>query len=100
MRGTAALAVHDRSGVEPLEANVATFREALTRERHTLKRALTPRLFAGIGTAYSDEILHRARLSPTRLTTQLGDDEIATLWRATRDTLTDWLARLQRETGG
>src|SRR5207245_420457 len=76
------------------------FRAVLTRESHTLKRALTdPRLFDGIGNAYSDEILHAARLSPLRLTSQLGDDEIERLRRATRETLTRWTERLQTETG-
>src|SRR5262245_61200522 len=100
VRGAAGLAAHDRGGVEPLEADLATFRGALVRENHTLKRALTdPRLLSGIGNAYSDEILHRARLSPTRLTQQLRDEEIATLWQATRTTLGEWVARLRRETG-
>jgi formamidopyrimidine-DNA glycosylase len=100
VRGEAALAAHDPGGVEPLEADLASFRAALTRESHTLKRTLTdPRLFSGIGNAYSDEILHRARLSPTRLTRQLGDADIAALWRATRDTLREWVEQLRREAG-
>src|SRR5262245_9331511 len=98
--GAAALAAHDPGGIEPLEADVAAFGSALTRENHTLKRALTdPHLLAGIGNAYSDEILHRARLSPTRLTRQLRAEEIGTLWQATRDTLHEWIERLRRETG-
>ena len=73
---------------------------ALARENHTLKRALTdPRLFDGIGNAYSDEILHRARLSPVQLTRRLAEDEIERLFRATREVLADWIARLRRETG-
>ena len=76
------------------------FREALRRENHTLKRALTdPRLFSGIGNAYSDEILHRARLSPSRLTSRLGEEEIDRLHRATRDTLQEWTERLREEAG-
>jgi formamidopyrimidine-DNA glycosylase len=90
----------ERGGLEVLTADLASFAARLTSENHTLKRALTdPRLFSGIGNAYSDEILHRARLSPMSLTSRLGQDDIATLYRATRDTLTDWINRLSRETG-
>jgi formamidopyrimidine-DNA glycosylase len=100
VRGAAALAAHDPGGLDVLNAPLAEFRAALTRESHTLKRALTdPRLFAGIGNAYSDEILHAARLSPLRLTTQLGDAEVERLFRATRETLTDWIERLRAATG-
>ncbi len=100
VRGAGALAALHAGGLEPMDADLPAFRAALTRERHTLKRALTdPRLLSGIGNAYSDEILHRARLSPVRLTHQMTDDEIERLWRATRDTLADWTARLRRETG-
>jgi formamidopyrimidine-DNA glycosylase len=89
-----------RGGLEVLEADLAGFTERLTSENHTLKRALTdPRLFSGIGNAYSDEILHRARLSPLALTSRLTKDEIATLYQATRVTLQDWIDRLSRETG-
>ena len=96
VRGTDALAAHDRGGLDVLSASDEQFRAVLTRESHTLKRALTdPRLFDGIGNAYSDEILHAARLSPLRLTSQLGDDEIERLRRATRETLTRWTERLQ-----
>src|SRR5207247_7165306 len=78
LRGERALADLNPGGLELLETDEATFRAALIRENHTLKRALTdPRLFSGIGNAYSDEILHRARLSPVRLTRQLADDEMA-----------------------
>ena len=98
VRGEAALEQFARGGVEPLDADLATFGEALARESHTLKRALTdPRLFSGIGNAYSDEILHRARLSPTALTRALSDDEVARLWRATRDVLGEWRDRLVAE---
>jgi formamidopyrimidine-DNA glycosylase len=98
LRGEAALRALDRGGVEPLEVDLAGFREALTRESHTLKRALTdPRLLSGIGNAYSDEILHRARLSPMRLTRQLGDEELARLFQAVRDVLSEWRGRLLAE---
>jgi len=100
VRGAAALAAHDPGGLEPLEADLAAFRAALTRERHTLKRALTdPRLLSGIGNAYSDEILHAARLSPLQLTSNLAADELERLFAATRETLTRWSARLREETG-
>ena len=100
VRGAAGLAAHDAGGIEVLEADLPAFRAALTRESHTLKRALTdPRLLAGIGNAYGDEILHRARLSPVRLTRQLGEDEIARLYHATQATLREWIERLRRETG-
>ena len=90
----------DRGGLEVLEADQAAFTQRLTSESHTLKRALTdPRLFSGIGNAYSDEILHRARLSPLALTGRLTAAEIATLYQATRATLQDWIDRLSRETG-
>jgi len=95
VRGEAALAEHARGGLEVLESDLSGFREALTRENHTLKRALTdPRLFSGIGNAYSDEILHRARLSPARLTSRLSGEEISTLYRATRGVLGEWTERL------
>jgi formamidopyrimidine-DNA glycosylase len=98
--GTAALAAHDPGGLDVLEATVDQFRVALTRESHTVKRALTdPRIFDGIGNAYSDEILHAARLSPLKLTSQLDDAEIARLHRAARETLTTWIARLRTEAG-
>src|SRR2546427_868433 len=88
VRGDAALAALDRGGLEVLEADLSAFREALARERHTLKRALTdPRLFSGIGNAYSDEILHAARLSPLQLTSRLTDEEVERLYGATRATL-------------
>src|SRR5262249_2048630 len=78
----------DPGGVEPLEATVDQFHDALTRESHTLKRALTdPHLFSGIGNAYSDEILHAARLSPMKLTRSLTDDEVMRLYAGTRATL-------------
>src|SRR5437867_1025077 len=98
--GETALHALDPGGLEPLEASLEEFRAALARENHTLKRSLTdPRLFSGIGNAYSDEILHRARLSPLQLTSRLDDGEIERLHRATKETLTEWTERLRRETG-
>jgi formamidopyrimidine-DNA glycosylase len=99
--GEAALRTLDRGGVEPLAVDLPGFREALLRESHTLKRALTdPRLFAGIGNAYSDEILHRARLSPVRLARQLGEEELSRLFEATRQVLGGWRDRLVADAGG
>lgn len=101
LRGQAALLALDKGGLEPLEANPETFRTALTRENHTLKRALTdPRFFAGIGNAYSDEILHRARLSPVMLTGRLTDEESQRLFQATRSVLLEWIDRLRAAAGG
>jgi formamidopyrimidine-DNA glycosylase len=98
--GEAGLAPFQRGGLEVLEADLAMFAERLTSENHTLKRALTdPRLLSGIGNAYSDEILHRARLSPMTLTRRLKEEEIARLYDATRSTLEDWIERLRREAG-
>jgi formamidopyrimidine-DNA glycosylase len=99
-RGETAVVRHDPGGLEIMTADLAAFTAILQKENHTLKRALTdPHLFSGIGNAYSDEILHKARLSPFKLTKQLTSDEIGTLHAATRDTLQDWTARLQEETG-
>lgn len=98
VRGEMALAEHARGGLEVLEAEPDAFRAALTRENHTLKRALTdPRLFSGIGNAYSDEILHRARLSPAKLTSRLSGEEISRLYASTRDVLGEWTRRLTEE---
>jgi formamidopyrimidine-DNA glycosylase len=95
VRGEAGLAAFDRGGIEPLDSDLLAFREALTRENHTIKRALTdPRLFSGIGNAYSDEILHRARLSPAKLTKRMTEGEIEQLYQATRETLEKWRDRL------
>jgi formamidopyrimidine-DNA glycosylase len=100
VRGVEALREHDPGGIEPLEMSHDDFRAALTRERHTVKRTLTdPHVFSGIGNSYSDEILHRARLSPVQMTTNLSDDEMARLYDAIRTTLTDWTNRLREETG-
>jgi len=101
VRGREALAAHNPGGLEVLASDAGAFAAALRRENHTLKRALTdPHLFSGIGNAYSDEILHAARLSPFKLTASLSGDEIARLFEATQATLTAWTERLQRETGG
>jgi formamidopyrimidine-DNA glycosylase len=101
LAGPAGLERLDRGGIEPLGATPAAFREALLRENHTLKRALTdPRLLAGIGGAYSDEILHRARLSPMQLTSRLDAGEVERLRLATRAVLSEWTERLRREAGG
>ncbi|MCL4800501.1 MAG: hypothetical protein KJ025_13000, partial [Burkholderiales bacterium] len=100
VQGASALAAMDPGGVEPLDADLATFTARLTARNHTLKRALTdPRLFSGIGNAYSDEILHRARLSPLALTQKLAAEEIARLRAATRAVLEEWTARLRAQAG-
>lgn len=100
VRGHEDLAKLDPGGIDVLTADVRTFGATLTLENHTLKRALTdPRLFSGIGNAYSDEILFAARLSPLALTARLSPDEIARLHRATRETLTTWTERLKAEAG-
>jgi formamidopyrimidine-DNA glycosylase len=101
VHGAGALQAIDRGGVEPLETSLEQFRQALTGENHTLKRSLTdPRLFSGIGNAYSDEILHAARLSPLKLTQSLSGDEIARLFDATRSTLQVWIERLRAAAAG
>jgi formamidopyrimidine-DNA glycosylase len=101
VRGESALRSLDRGGVEPLEISREQFHAALTRENHTIKRTLTdPRLFSGIGNAYSDEILHAARLSPLKLSRALNDEEVDRLYGATRSTLLDWITRLRVEAGG
>ena len=100
LRGEEALRGQDPGGLEVLESDLPAFAAALTRESHTLKRALTdPRLLSGIGNAYADEILHRARLSPVKLSRQLDPAETARLFEATRATLEDWCARLRAEAG-
>ena len=101
VRGEDALRALDPGGVEPLDATAEQFHDALTRESHTLKRALTdPHLFSGIGNAYSDEILHAARLSPMKLTPSLTDAECLRLYDAARATLRVWIQQLRAETGG
>ncbi|HEY8039773.1 MAG TPA: DNA-formamidopyrimidine glycosylase family protein [Polyangiaceae bacterium] len=100
VRGDAALRALDPGGLEPLTSSAAEFAAALRSESHTVKRALTdPHLFSGIGNAYSDEILWRARMSPVRLTRAMTDDEVARLHAATLATLREWTDRLARETG-
>jgi len=100
VQGEAVLATFDKGGLEVFDADVATFRERLQRENHTLKRALTdPQLFSGIGNAYSDEILHRARLSPIALTQKLAPAEVERLHAAARAVLTEWTERLRAATG-
>ena len=100
MEGRAALAEFDRGGLDVLTASTAEFGARLTSERHTVKRSLTdPTLFDGIGNAYSDEILHAAKLSPFRMTSALEPAEIARLHRACVDTLVTWTARLRAEVG-
>jgi formamidopyrimidine-DNA glycosylase len=100
VRGEEGLGPFRCYGLEVLDSTPKEFAAALRRESHTLKRALTdPRLFSGIGNAYSDEILHRARLSPMQLTSRLGDEEAARLHAATIATLRDWTERLRREAG-
>ena len=101
VRGGEALGALDPGGIEPLDATVGEFRAALTRENHTVKRSLTdPHLFSGIGNAYSDEILHAARLSPLKLTRSMSDEEVQRLYDATRATLRLWTDRLRAATGG
>lgn len=100
VRGEADLAAHDRGGIDPLTADLDAFTEQLQLENRTLKRALTdPRRFSGIGNAFSDEILHAARLSPVKRTRQLTREEAERLHAATRDVLAGWVARLREQTG-
>jgi formamidopyrimidine-DNA glycosylase len=100
VRGEEALRDHDPGGLEVFDVTLDEFRRALTRENHTVKRSLTdPHLFSGIGNAYSDEILHRARLSPIRLTRQMNDKEIDALYHAIRESLAEWIERLRKERG-
>ena len=100
VEGEHRLAAFDRGALEVLDSSLEEFRQTLTKENHTLKRSLTdPRLFSGIGNAYSDEILHKARLSPMKLTSKLSADEIARLHSATKSTLAAWIERLRAEAG-
>jgi formamidopyrimidine-DNA glycosylase len=100
VRGREALAAFDRKALEVLDSSYEAFASALHSENHTLKRSLTdPRLFSGIGNAYSDEILHNAQLSPMKLTQKLSDQEILRLWQSTRAVLVEWSQRLRAETG-
>jgi formamidopyrimidine-DNA glycosylase len=100
-QGESVLASFDRGALDVLDSSLEAFTDALTKENHTVKRALTdPRLFSGIGNAYSDEILHHARLSPLKLTSKLTADEIARLHEATKSTLREWISRLLEEANG
>ena len=100
LRGRQALIDFDRGGIEVFESTREQFAERLRAENHTVKRSLTdPRLFSGIGNAYSDEILHRAKLSPVKLTSRLSDEEIERLFDATRVVLIEWTDRLRSEAG-
>ena len=100
VHGREKLREHDPGGLEIFEADLTSFQAALRRENHTLKRTLTdPHVFSGIGNAYSDEILHRAKLSPIKQTKQLSDDEIARLFQATRECMQEWIERLRQDTG-
>jgi len=100
VRGEPALRALDPGGIEVMDATREAFRAALVAENHTLKRTLTdPRVFSGIGNAYSDEIFHRARLSPVKLTQSLTDDEVRRLYEATRVVLTEWIERLRQDAG-
>ena len=99
--GSAGLAALDPGGLDVMAATLESFSTALTSANHTLKRALAdPRLFSGIGNAYSDEILHRARLSPVMLTSRLSAEEIERLYDSLRASMTDWIARLRRDAAG
>jgi len=101
VQGRIALAAMDPGGIEPLAASLHEFAARLRSESHTVKRALTdPHLFSGIGNAYSDEILHRAKLSPLALTRKLDDGEIGRLYTATQEVLAEWTRRLRDEAGG
>ena len=100
VQGKAALDAMDPGGIEVLSCSEGAFATTLRRENHTLKRALTdPHLFAGIGNAYSDEILHRARLSPLAMTSGLGDAEVARLYAAVKAVLQEWVERLRAQAG-
>jgi formamidopyrimidine-DNA glycosylase len=100
VRGRERLAEHDPGGLEIFGADLDSFRAALTRENHTLKRTMTdPHVFSGIGNAYSDEILHRAGLSPVKQTQHLSEVEIERLYRATKEVLREWIKRLRKDTG-
>jgi formamidopyrimidine-DNA glycosylase len=100
VEGKSPLAQFNRGGLEVLKASLERFSAALLKENHTLKRTLTdPRLFSAIGNAYSDEILHRAKLSPLRQSQKLSGDEISRLYTATKETLREWIERLRTHTG-
>jgi formamidopyrimidine-DNA glycosylase len=101
VRGEEALKAVDRGGLEVMGSAVSDFAERLRRENHTVKRSLTdPRLLSGIGNAYSDEILHRARMSPMLLTSRMTDEQIEVLHKATQDVMTEWIERLRAQSKG
>lgn len=100
VEGADSLQQFDRGGLEVIDADLGDFAARLRSENHTIKRSLTdPRLFSGIGNSYSDEILHRARMSPMTLTSRMTDEQIAQLFEATKATLTDWTDRLRKDAG-
>lgn len=100
VKGRENLAAHDPGGLEIVDMDLQAFRAALTHENHTLKRTLTdPHVFSGIGNAYSDEILHRAKISPIKQTKHLTEEEIERLFHATRECMTEWIERLRQDTG-
>jgi formamidopyrimidine-DNA glycosylase len=100
VRGEETLKAHDPGGLDVFSASFDEFAAAIRRENHTIKRTLTdPRVIDGIGNAYSDEILHRARMSPFVQTAKIGDEEVVRLRQASREVLTEWIARLREETG-
>lgn len=101
VRGEKTLKTFDRRALEVIDSSLEDFENALRHENHTLKRSLTdPRLFSGIGNAFSDEILHHAKLSPMKQTSRLSDEEVRRLWESTRSVLAEWVARLRSQTGG
>ena len=100
VKGEAALKTFNRQALEVIDSALEAFESALRRENHTLKRSLTdPRLFSGIGNAFSDEILHHARLSPMKQTSRMSEEEVRRLWESTRSVLGEWVARLRSQTG-
>src|SRR5215831_364630 len=101
VRGEATLKEFERSGLEVFDTDLDQFRSRLLVGNHTVKRALTdPDLFSGIGNAYSDEILHRAKMSPVRMTRAMDDEEVKRLFAATREIMQEWIDRLRREANG
>ena len=99
VRGEKALKTFNRQALEVMDSSLEDFDSTLRRENHTLKRSLTdPRLFSGIGNAFSDEILHHARLSPMKQTSRMSDEEVRRLWGSTRSVLAEWVDRLRTQT--
>ena len=100
VRGEKTLKTFDRQALEVLESSLEQFESCLRRENHTLKRSLTdPRLFSGIGNAFSDEILHHSQLSPMKQTSKMSEEEVRRLWESTRSVLAEWVVRLRNQTG-